>query len=471
MDAQINTGTDVGSVANSVYADAYKSAEKLDKDTDEGIKKIDAEAPPKPPTLTPAPTPQDRSSWDAFGSGAGFIAMFGSLLTKNPLESALNSGAAVMNAYHQQDAAQFKTAMDKWKIDTDNAWKMADYNQSLYKDLIGKDETELKLRAVSAKDQVMLHMADAKMTQQLFRDREKQLTKAKSATQAISDYVESKEQDAKEAGMSDSEIDKNRVKWFGEALAQTKGTTTPSGNIDFSTLKPSDQVPGTGLSLAAVDKKVDGIKNGASYANVGLSMRTTKNPQKDAVDDRLAEKYPDFDYTKAQLERGEKVRELASNAARTASAKAAVKEMDHLGEPMITAMKKLDPSEYPDWNSVKNAYDKKTGGPDVVKAFQAVQDFKTAFVSLMVKNGVPTDSARATSDDIASINFSLDQIEGVRDQAKITGAAVLDALEETKEGIVNDKNGSQSSGEAPEGTVIHNGDVTKIKKNGKWVTQ
>lgn len=464
---QINTGTDLNSVVSGVYGEAYKSAEKFDKENDAGIKKMESEKIPSPPELEKPPNAKDYQTdqMQEFGSAAMFIAMFGSLLTKQPLEDALNAGAGVMNAYNKKDAASFDKAFDLWKTNTQNAWKMADYNQQLYKDVIGKDEAELKARAVSAKDQVMIHMADAKMASQLYKDRETQLKKGQGANQAIVDYVEAKEEDSKHSGMSDEQIALNKPKWFGEALSASKGNSS-GAEIDFKGLKPNDMVPGTGITLEALDQKVEGLHSGSSYANVGLSMRTTKNPQKDAVDSRLAEKYPDFDYTKAQIERGEKVKELASNAGRTASAKAAVNEMDTLSTPMIDAMKKLNPSEYPDWNSVKNAYEKKTGGPEVVKAFQAVQDFKTAFVSLMVKNGVPTDSARATSDDIASINFSLDQIEGVRDQAKITGAAVLDALQHTKEGIINGKQ-SKIPDNAPTAT---NEKGEKIHWNGNaWV--
>lgn len=463
MDPQVNTGTDLTATASSVYGDAYKAADKFDKQTEEGIKKMDSEKVPKPPELAEAPKPENRSSMEAFGSAAGFLATFGSLMTRRPFTNALQSGAAVMNAYHAQDAKAFKDAMDKFKIDNDNAWKLATYNQDLYKDIIGKDEAQLRARAVSAKDEVMIHMADAKMGEQLQRDRDKQIEKGRGANQAIINYVEAKEEDAKEHGLSNKDIDMARPKWFGEALQNSKGTSITGDKIDFSSLKPNDIVPGTGITLSALDQKVETMHTKGSYPSAGVSMRSTKNPLKDALDNRWNEKYPDDNAGEVSLQFGEKQKELASNAARTASAKAAVKEMDHLGGPMIDAMKKLDPSEYPDWNSVKNAYDKKTGGPDVIKAFQAVQDFKTAFVSLMVKNGVPTDSARATSDDIASINFSLDQIEGVRDQAKITGAAVLDALADTKEGIIGGKDKSSNS---PETKTIDGINYQKI--DGKW---
>src|ERR1700728_38488 len=60
---------------------------------------------PEPPKLTAAPDAKDfnRSPMEAFGSAAMVLASLGSLMTKHPMQSALNSGAGVLNAYHQQD--------------------------------------------------------------------------------------------------------------------------------------------------------------------------------------------------------------------------------------------------------------------------------------------------------------------------------------------------------------------------------
>lgn len=222
---QISTGSDLGAVASGIYGDAYKSAEKFDKETEAGIQKMESEKVPTPPVLKEAPKASDfqTDQMQTFGSAAMFLSAFGSLLTKHPLESALNSSAAVMNAYHKNDAESFNKAFDQWKVDNENSWKMANYNQELYKDVLGKDEAELKARAVSAKDNVMIHMADAKMAHQLYQDREKHITKGQGANQAIVDYVETKEEAAKTNGMSDEQIAMNRPKWFGEALSETKG--------------------------------------------------------------------------------------------------------------------------------------------------------------------------------------------------------------------------------------------------------
>lgn len=463
---QINTGTDLGVLATSLNDKSldnktYQRGERSLLETSEKVRQEQKETPlAKPPQLTEAPKQEDYQTppMQKFGSFGMVLASLGSLMTRHPMASALNAGAEVMKAQNLGDANAYKDAMDKWKIHTDNAWKMADWEQknfdnmrAKYKDDLDGLNREAEIWAAMTKNPALEAAVKAGQVQEYFDNHQKAVEGLKEHSDAQKLHADEKADIIKEWMEKNKVTDISKVpakvSIMADHQAQTnaynaahgKSTEGDKFNFDFSSLSPHDIVPGLGLPLAVVDQKVQGLHDGMSYANLGIPMRTTKNPLKDAVDARLADKYPDFNYKEAQLNKAEQTRELASNAARTASAKAAVNEMDTLGKPMIDAMKNLNPDKYPDWNAVKNAYDKKTGGADVVKAFQAVQDFKTAFVSLMVKNGVPTDSARATSDDIASINFSLDQIEGVRDQAKITGAAVLDALDTTKRQIIGGK--------------------------------
>lgn len=155
------------------------------------------------------------------------------------------------------------------------------------------------------------------------------------------------------------------------------------------------------------------------------------------------------------------VAEQRAMATRSAPAKIAVKEMDKLAQPMVDAFKALDPTQYPDLNSIQNAVQNKTGSPKVVKAALALQEFKTAFTNLMVRNGVPTDQARSRADELFNLNFNIDQIEAVRDQAKISGAAVLDAITEAREGS------QKTPGAAPSNTKTIGG-VTYQKDGDDW---
>lgn len=219
------SGTPLGDVASGIYGDLMKEAEKIDKQTEEGIQKIESEKAPTPPKLTEAPKPENYHTdpMQEFGSGAMFLSIFGSLLTKQPLTNALKSGAAVMQAKNVGDATAFKQAMDKWKVDTENAWKMANWQQEVYKAAIGKDEAEFTARAVSFKDDVMLHMARARMAPQAIKDRDKALKKAQGPTERIIEASDAAYNKAISEGKSEEEANMAALKAYGKATEASKG--------------------------------------------------------------------------------------------------------------------------------------------------------------------------------------------------------------------------------------------------------
>ena len=56
--------------------------------------------------------------WEQFGSPGFIIAMLGSAFSAQPMNSALNSGAAAMNAINQGDMQAYNRAFDAWKENT-----------------------------------------------------------------------------------------------------------------------------------------------------------------------------------------------------------------------------------------------------------------------------------------------------------------------------------------------------------------
>lgn len=57
--------------------------------------------------------------WSQFGSPGFIIAMLGSAFTAQPMNSALSSGAAAMNAIHQGDMAAYEKSFRAWKENSD----------------------------------------------------------------------------------------------------------------------------------------------------------------------------------------------------------------------------------------------------------------------------------------------------------------------------------------------------------------
>ena len=149
---QINTGTSLDSVVGSLGSGksmdtaTYQKGEiSLLKETEKSRKDESNISLAKPPELTKAPDQKDYTTnpMQTFGSFGMVIASLGSLMTRHPMISALNAGAEVFKTKAAGDAAGYKNAMDKWKVDSENAWKMADWEQKNFEDMRNKYKDDL----------------------------------------------------------------------------------------------------------------------------------------------------------------------------------------------------------------------------------------------------------------------------------------------------------------------------------------
>lgn len=119
----------------SAVAD-YTSAEAKAGDTEvKQLGALEGEAgklvPPKL-DVPPPPTPKTTDPHVVWGSLAMGLAALGSLMTRTPLTTAMNAAADVVTAYGKKDQAAANQAFDTWKIASDNAVKMADFQQKAY---------------------------------------------------------------------------------------------------------------------------------------------------------------------------------------------------------------------------------------------------------------------------------------------------------------------------------------------------
>jgi len=73
--------------------------------------------------------------WEQFGSPGFLIAMMGSAFTSMPMVSALNAGAAAMNAINQGDIDSYNTAFDAWKENTKLAIDRIRYEEDQFNNL------------------------------------------------------------------------------------------------------------------------------------------------------------------------------------------------------------------------------------------------------------------------------------------------------------------------------------------------
>jgi hypothetical protein len=440
---QINTGTSLDSVIGNIQdpterailKDETARENKVQDFTEKKIAERDATEIPKAPVLEKAPDQKDYTTdpMQTFGSAAMILGTFGGLLTKNPIETALNSGAAVMNAANKKDAAAFNKAFDKWKIDSENAWKMAQWNQDAYKTALGKSDEDVKLYATMFKNDTAAHALTAKMHEQDLRAQEKALEKAKGATGAIIDYVNSKEQEARDSGKSDAYIEANRIKWYGEAKALGSGKGNQDeqlANIDWKKLKPDDPVPGTGLTASAIKVYGDAIADGVRPSQLGLGYGM--NPVKKAVDNYVAATHPGFKMSDAELGYTGAQSEARTTGTSASRIKLAANSLDQVIPLARDAMKNVDLTNFTDLNSFENYARTHTGDPNITALNTAIQTVISDYSSLISRNGQQTDSTRAAARELVNSNMASGQLDAFFDQVEKEKGAQLRAIDVTR---------------------------------------
>ena len=90
----------------------------------------------------PPPTPRTTDPQKAWGSMAMIMAAFGSLLTRTPLTTAMNSAASAIKAFRQGDQEAFDAAYKSWQVANENATKLWEFQQKTYENILGHVERE-----------------------------------------------------------------------------------------------------------------------------------------------------------------------------------------------------------------------------------------------------------------------------------------------------------------------------------------
>ena len=93
--------------------------------------------PPGMPKIPAPPTFEMSNPLQAFGSFAVTLAALGSLITRRPLVTALNSAAAAMKAAQNNDLLSYKYNVEQWKTMSDYAFKLQDAQQKQYNEILG----------------------------------------------------------------------------------------------------------------------------------------------------------------------------------------------------------------------------------------------------------------------------------------------------------------------------------------------
>lgn len=259
MDTAIKTSSPKD-YSNPYYKKMESAADeemKIAKDTVSKMQEVDMW---KPPVLKDAPDPKQfqHDPMQTMGGALSFLAMFGSMLTKHPMTTALNSLSGMMQAQKSGDETAYKQAVEKAKTDNDNAIKMAEWQKDVYKELLKRPLEEAKIILQAQGDQVAVAQLEAGNFDKHVDTFERNLTKYK--------------------------------KGADEALI---------GDIDWSKMKENDVVPGTGgMTFGAVKTNADAMARGVKLSTLGLGY--SMNPKKLAVENYFAYAHPNIDLGKAQ---------------------------------------------------------------------------------------------------------------------------------------------------------------------------
>lgn len=122
--------------AKSVYETKSKAIDAREAALDPGAM--------KPPDLKPPPQVQATSPVQIWGSAAMWIAALGGIMSRRPLTNSLNAMAGVMKAYREMDQNAAQTAFDVWKVENENAIKMAQFTSDQYKTALQRVQDDRK---------------------------------------------------------------------------------------------------------------------------------------------------------------------------------------------------------------------------------------------------------------------------------------------------------------------------------------
>lgn len=346
-------------------------------------------APPEPPKV------EYSDPTDALKQMGPMLAIWASLGTRKPMVTAMSAFGGAMQAQQKNDMEKYK---EKHKEYEDNLKYALDENkQSLdvyhaIMDDKNKSVTE-KLALIGSNSKTL-------------RDPLMSAAAANSDTGMIYDLLGKRSKaaghlgDVANGGVNDKEYDK-----YKSAPENIKAADAYARGVGVSEL-----IRGRG---APAEKEFRMLKK----------LAAERHPDEDLVTATQ-------DYKAGTAGKSQRARTIEQRAV---PIETAIAEMDTLANPLVKAMRKINPSQYPDYNSIKNAVAKGTGDPEVVAANEAVRAYTAAIDQLLTRNGASTDSSRDAAGKLLNLNFTTDQIQSFIDQSRITARSVLGGINKVRE--------------------------------------
>lgn len=389
---------------------------------------------PQPPQLTEAPKPKENNPFQAFGSAAGWIAVFGSMLTRAPLTSSLNAAAGAMNAVKENNKQAFEQNLETWKTQTENALKLHTFEMDAYKEGLEK----LKAGDDSA-------LTDLQVTAASFKNDTIQMLAAKAQSDAVIKQIEAQAKMAANAakgadrayqiGLAQQDI-MNHPEWTPQQKAQRYATATnPSAmTADIkSTEKKEENAKKNeptwdGKQIATAGQAIiDGVR-----PNVAVPGYGTHNPNRDAAMKWATDHAPPgWKMAGAQLDYLGRTQEERSESVIASKTKYATNSLDTALPLLEKATDAVNLGRFTDWNSFENFVSRHLSDHKYAQFNLALQTAITDYSALIARSGVPTDATRAAARDQLSPAMGRGGIHAVIDQMRKESQAQLSAATRT----------------------------------------
>ena len=276
-----------------------EGAARINKERDEIKKDEDKIDFPTAP-----PEKKNDDPVQALGSSTAWMAMLGSVLTKHPLQSALTTGAAAINAAKAGNEQAYQDSIEKWKANNETIKNQQEWILNKLKSAGSDEELRVQAQALGfpGVDSIFRTPGGIKQFMELYeknfgqwlkyskstpQDLEK-ILKNKVAMGAVSEKMEkaSYVRDAMEQWQKDNpkatklELDQKRLEFQNQANEIVKGGVPEDSEktkTDIDSLKGNEIVPHTGMTKDAIDYAAKAFNlNDTKTALAGLAAVRSK---------------------------------------------------------------------------------------------------------------------------------------------------------------------------------------------------
>ena len=372
----------------------------------------------KPPVFDPPkqPTMSKTDPIEAWGSSAMVLATIGSMFTRTPLTTALNSAAGVMKAIKANDLEAATENFDNWKTAYDEYNKAYGYQTELYKSALTQSTADE--RASTAKLTAYLHaMSDNTALAAMEQNGLMGFERIRASRERTNAYLQTQA----------VKLIKN-----GEIV---KFINSPEFKADYAAAQTPQEKLGLMFgATSGADPEVAKMMAGQAMSGDPKAY-TNARGESGAATVAMARSYQakmmrDQKLTPADLSKRSLLFNAVGAGLRTANVTAAriglgVAEMNALIPKVREASAALKRTNYPTINSWVNALRKEGGSKQVKELTVRLQGLQTAFSQVLTRGGVPTDAVRHLANELMSSSDP----EGVLDTALAAMTSEAEAVQ------------------------------------------